>query len=313
MTGLRRGTFLAGGAALGAIALGPRGVRAETPLKVGTLPIDLGGTAYYAEELGMFKKAGLDAQVQTLNYGSAVAAAVAGGAIDIGQSNIMSLATAHERGLPFVMIAGAGLFLASKPTSMMLVLKDSPLRTARDLAGKAVAVNGLKNVTQVSVENWVDRNGGDSARVRFIEMPFSEMEAALVAKRVDAALFADPVATKVLDDGKTRAFADTFASIGKRWMIGAWFAKRDWVAANRETVQKFVAVMREAGTWANDHQAQSATILQKYTKVRVGRANRVVYDESLDPALVQPQIDVAARYKVLKAAFPASEMIASLS
>ena len=51
-----------------------------------------------------------------------------------------SLAAAVERGLPFALIAGAGLYSTAKPTSMMIVAKNSPLKTAKDLSGKTVAV-----------------------------------------------------------------------------------------------------------------------------------------------------------------------------
>ena len=127
----------------------------------------------------MFKRAGLDVQVSITNFGTQVAAAVAGGSIEIGQSNIMSLAAAYERGLPFALIAGAGSYSSAKPTSMMIVEKNSPLQTAKDLNGKTVAVNGLKSITQISVEAWADQNGGDSQQIKFVEMPFVEMEPAL--------------------------------------------------------------------------------------------------------------------------------------
>lgn len=277
-----------------------------------TLPIDQGAQCFYAQDLGMFKKAGLDTQVSITNFGTQVAAAVAGGSIDIGQSNIMSLAAAYANGLPFALIAGAGLYSSAKPTSMMIVAKTSPLQTAKDLNGKTVAVNGLKSITQISVQAWADQNGGDSNQIKFVEMPFVEMEGALVSGRIDAALLADPNATTLLAGGKTRPFTKAFDAIAKQFLIGGWFAKTDWIAANADTVRKFVAVMRESAEWANKpaNYKQSAEILEKYTKVAVGNANRIVYAERLDPALIQPSIDTAAKYGLVKAAFPASKLIA---
>jgi ABC-type nitrate/sulfonate/bicarbonate transport system substrate-binding protein len=103
--------------------------------------------------------------------------------------------------------------------------------------------------------------------------------------------------------------AKPFDAIGKDWLIGGWFAKDDWIATNAGDVRKFVAAMRSSAQWANQHQAASAQILEKYTKVRVGNAIRVVYAEDLDPRAVQPQIDAAARYHLLKSAFPAKSLI----
>lgn len=311
---MRRSHFIATLGAAPALALAPRALRAQTPLTVMTLPIDQGAQAFYAQDLGMFKRAGLDVQVSITKFGSEVASAVAGGSIAIGQSNIMSLALAHERGLPFALIAGAGLYSSAKPTSYMLVLKSSPLRTAKDLSGKTVAVNGLKSVTQISVQNWTDKNGGDSTQIKFVEMPFTEMEPALVSGRIDAALMADPDATTAVAAGHTRVFSIPFTSIGNDWLIGGWFAKTDWIAANADTARKFAAVMRDSARWANDpkNYPQSAAILEKYTKVEVGSSNRIKYAERLEASLVQPQIDVAAKYQLLKATFPASAMISDV-
>lgn len=308
---MRRSTFVSAAAA--GLAFPPRIVRAEGPLRVSTLPFDQGAQAYYAADLGMFKRAGLDAHVTSTNFGAQVAAAVAGGAIEIGQSNILSLAVAIERGLPFALIAGAGLYASAKPTSMMLVEKNSPLKTAADLNGKTVAVNGLKSVTQVSVLAWADQNGGDSSQIKFLELPFTEMEAALAAGRIDAALMADPDATTALAAGRTRPFAKAFDAIGKQFLIGGWFAKTDWIAANTSTVRTFAAVMREAAQWANkpSNFKQSAAILEKNTKVAVGTSNRVVYAERLDPVLIQPQLDAGAKYKVLRSPIAAASMVSS--
>lgn len=50
--------------------------------------------------------------------------------------------------------------------------------------------------------------------MKFLELPFTQMEAALTTGRVDAALMAEPDVTAVLWHGKTRPFAKTFDAIG---------------------------------------------------------------------------------------------------
>lgn len=308
-----RSAFLTSAGAAVTLTLAPAVARADTPVRAMTLPFDQGGQLYFAQDLGLFRRAAMDVALSTANYGTQIVAAVAGGAIEIGQSNIMSLCAAYERGLPFSLIAAGGVYSSVKPTSMMIVEKNSPLRSAKDLNGKIVAVSGLKSITQVSVLAWADQNGGDSSAIKFVEMPFSEMEAALAAGRIDAALMAEPDATTALAGGRSRFFSKAFDAIGKLFLIGGWFAKNDWIAANPDTVKKFAAVMRETALWANrssNHQ-QSAAILEKYTKVAVGSANRIAFGDRIDPALIQPNIDIAAKYGVLKASFPAAKLIAS--
>jgi NitT/TauT family transport system substrate-binding protein len=309
---MRRLTVMRGlGAAAGATLI-PHiaGAQSTAPLRVATIPVDIGAQAYYAQDRGLFQAAGLTTTVTTIPIGAQVAAAVAGGAIDIGQANVMSLAVAYERGLPFAFIAPAGLYRSDKPTSMMLVRKDSPLAVGgASLEGKVAAINGLRTVTQVAMQAWVDQNGGDSTRVHFIEMPFAQMEAALAAGRVDVALMAEPDATAALSLGHTRIFGKAFDAIGKTWLIGGWFARTEWIAANPSAVRAFAGVMRETARWANAHQAQSAQILEANTKIAVGRANRVTYAENLDPRLIQPQLDIAVKYGLIAHDLAAATLI----
>ena len=55
-----------------------------------------------ASDGGFFKAAGIDVTFVGGNNGQAIAAGVAGGAIDIGMSNTVSLVQARANGLPFI-------------------------------------------------------------------------------------------------------------------------------------------------------------------------------------------------------------------
>jgi len=125
----------------------PNQVRSqETRLKIATIPIDVGAEVFYARDAGFFKKAGIDAQIQSITNGGAIAAAVASGEIDVGFSNLVSIATAYKRGLPITIIGPAGLYSTKTPSSVCVVAQNSPIKTAKDLNGKIFATNGLRNI-----------------------------------------------------------------------------------------------------------------------------------------------------------------------
>jgi hypothetical protein len=74
--------------------------------------------------------------------------------------------------------------------------------------------------------------------------------------------------------------------------------------------------MRESAIWAATHHRESAVILSKYTHVTPEQINgftRTTYGDHLTPELIQPNIDVAVKYGVLKASFPVSEMISNVA
>jgi NitT/TauT family transport system substrate-binding protein len=308
---MRRHEFLAAGAAASLVAAGvlPAPAQTLTPLHVQTIPFDAGSQVFYAKDMGFFAKAGLDVTIDPVGNGPAIAAGVASGAVDIGFSNALSIETAYKKGLPFVFIANSAIYSTAAPTSVIMVLKDSPIKTAKDLNGKTFGVNGLKNIAQYAPSMWIDKNGGDSSTMKFVEIPPAETPAALTQKRVDATFIAEPQITEAKAD--SRVLGKAYDVLGEGWMIAGYFTTRQWADSHLELLHKFQAAMRATAAWANANPDKSADILAKYTKLDpalVRASNRAKFGETLTPAVIQPTIDLAAHYKQLEA-FPAAELI----
>jgi len=302
-------TLLASTAAV-PLASHPALAQSLIPITVATTPIDIGAQPFYAVDEGFFKANGLAADIQIISNGAAIASAVLGGAVDIAQSNIVSLALAHERGLDVVAIAPAGLYSSKEPTSALLVRASSPYHTAKDLNGKVIACNGLQNISQIGPEAWLDKNGGDASSYKFIDMPFPDMLAALATDRVSAALVAEPVLSDALKQGN-RVLGNAYDGIAPTFLIGAWFTTGAWAKAHPDVVRRFQKAMYASAVWANKNHAASAESLTRATKIAVVPGmRRATYGEKLDPALIQPLIDATAKYGPLKTAFPATELIA---
>ncbi len=270
----------------------------EQPLRLATAPLDVSGEPYYAMEMGFFKRAGLtNVTLQTMATGAAMTAAVAGGAIDIAISNIVSVAQAHQRNVPFTLVAPAGLYSASAPTSVMMVAKDSPLRTASDLAGKTLGASGLRGIAQFAPMAWIDQHGGSSASVKFVEMSVQELLLAITAGRVDGGLIIEPFIAEAL---KTmRVFADVFDAVAHSFLISAHFANLEWAKAHVDVVRRYQSAIAETATWANANRPRTAQILIKVAKLKedvVRSMTRIEYADKMTPALIQPVIDLAAKY-----------------
>lgn len=299
-------------AALLTCAAGSSGsAQALIPLRVATTPIDLGAQPFYGVDLGFFKKAGLDVTVTPIANGAAISSAVLGGSYDIAQSNIVTLATAHEKGLPFVVVAPAGLYSSKAPTSVCGVAKNSPITNAKELDGKTVAVSGILNITQIGIDAWLDKNGADVSTIKHVELPFAAMAPALTAGRVDAAVLVDPDLQEAVSGGQARVLANCYDAIGPEFLVGAFFSTSDYAKSHPDVIRRFVSAMTEAAHWANSHQRESAQILEKWTKIHVDpQMARVVYAEHLSARQVQPLIDASAKYKAIKASFPATDLFA---
>ena len=131
-----------------------------------------------------------------------------------------------------------------------------------------------------------------------------------IAQAHDRGLMVEPALDKaVAGDGKV--FAPIYDTIAKDFTDGGFFALADYVKTHLDAVRRFNAAMIEAAKWGNANRAASAKILEKYSGVPAGdMVHRVRYYERLDPATIQPLIDIAAKYGTLKASFPAANIIA---
>ncbi len=291
---------------------------AETPIAVNlaTIATDIGGEAYYAKDMGFFTKAGLDVTITPFQNGAQMAAAVVSGAEDIGFSNGIALSTARERGLAFTIVAPANMHVDSAPTTgIIAVLKTSSIGGAKDLAGKTIAVGGLNQIADTATKAWIDKNGGDSSKSRYLEMPLAAMSAALQAGRIDVAVLdTNNDVTHGKADDPLRRIGSSFDAISPRFIASMWFTSADWAAKHPAAARAFVQAMHETATWANSHHRESAQILAKYTGEpleRLSNVQRVTYGERVTDELVQPEIDAAAKYGLIKSRFPAADIIYS--
>jgi NitT/TauT family transport system substrate-binding protein len=286
-------------------------VKAPLTLHVGAIPSEVAGELFYGIDTGIFKKDGLDVEIQFFNNGSAIAAAVASGALDLGLSDMMSVISAHSRGVPFVYAAPGLLSTIKAPTFGLLVPGGSTIRDGKDFDGKSMAVSGLRNIAQIAASAWIDANGGDSKTVRFVEVPFPALVPALAQGTIDSSVANEPWMTLATDKGNRLIFMEKGA-LAPAFLLSGWVTTRDWTTKNPDALKRFAGAIREIAVWANKNPQASTPILAKYTKLDIGvvtRMHRGEFAERFAPGYVQPVIDAAARYGAIAAPFPAAAII----
>jgi NitT/TauT family transport system substrate-binding protein len=266
---------------------------------------------FYAMRNGTFQRAGIDIQFISTASGSAAITAVLAGEYEMANPSLMSVMAGHLRGVPLVVVAPQAVYTRRNPFGLLQVAPDSALRTAADLNGKIVGVLGLNNFTDLVVRVWADQNGGDSKTLKFVEIPFALTETAIVQHRVDAGLMLEPLLSASLTAGKTRTLGDVMGSIAPTYMFGAFIARSDWASQHADLVRRFVHVMENSATYTNAHPAQTAAMMAEVTKIPLAvmqKMKRVVSATKLDPILLQPLIEAAAKYNLLSRSFPADEI-----
>ncbi len=267
---------------------------------------------WYAQSTGMFTKAGLNIVVDKASSGAIVSQAIVGGADDIGRTSLNSLIAAHVHNVPFVLLAPAGVHEKKlSVNSGVLVATGSPFKSVLDLQGKIVSSTELGSLGALGVRAMIDAQGGDSSTVHFVELPTPAIAAAIQAGRIDAGVSNEPLMTRDLLGGKVRVLVDMLEGYPGVTLEGGYFAMRDWANTNRDAVQKFLRVLREATIYANAHVPELLPLLVSNTGLELEVAQKMQHARmgvDLSPSQVQPVIDVVAKYKGIPKAFDAREM-----
>jgi NitT/TauT family transport system substrate-binding protein len=268
---------------------------------------------FYAADMGFYDKAGLHVNATVLSNSGAISSAIAAGAVQVGSFAISVGALARQRGLPLVLVAPAGLYLSTTPTSGLIVRSDSPYTKASDLNGKTIATRDLANMSYYGAKQWMDRNGGDSKSVKWIEIPDTSVVPAMQAGRFDAASISEPALGDAIRNGGMRSLASVFDAIGKRFLISGYFTNEDFAKTHPDVIRSFAAVINSTADWANKNLPASAKILEKYEHVPVPPGSpRVTFADRLQAADVQPVLDVMYNYGSLKTPMHAKDMFSTL-
>jgi NitT/TauT family transport system substrate-binding protein len=291
-----------------------RGVSwAQVKGKLGYMKIVDNAAMFVAMEKGFFKAEGLALETVPMAGGAVILQGIASGDLQFGWTNVISLYQAHVEGFDFKFIAGGATNVkGSNDTHAILVPKASAIIRAADLEGKTVAVNTLNNIVHLMAMAWVDKNGASSSKVKFVEIPFPQMEAALVGGRVDAISVHEPFVTASLAKGITRVLANPWSDVAPKFLIASWFASAKWTAKNKQALEGFVrAIDRGIDSISGDREGARSAIV-KWSGLSPELAAKVglpVFEKGVSAKDLQLTIDLTHKYKLIPRSFKAQEVI----
>lgn len=194
----------------------------------------------YGVDQGFFEKEGLDIVVDTGAGGAAAIPGIIGGTTDLADSNVVSVILAKSKGLPLKIVAPGtfGADIQDHAWSAVLVSKDSPIKSAADLAGKTIAVNTLQNIGDVTIKSALEQQGINIEGIKFVEVGFPNMLAALSNGNVDAVWEIEPFMTSGLSAGD-RAVLYPYVQAHPGLMIGSFVATESYIAEHPDVVKAF--------------------------------------------------------------------------
>jgi NitT/TauT family transport system substrate-binding protein len=212
-----------------------------------------------AEQLGEYKKAGVEIELVNFKGGSQALTAVIGGSADVVSGyydHCVNLAAKNQNLQAFVVYDRyPGLVLGVSPRH------TAEIDSVKDLAGKKVGVSAPGSSTDFFLKFLLAKNGvaPDSVAVIGIGLDATAV-AAMEQGTVDAAVMLDPTPTllrakfsalKILSD--TRTQADTLSVFGGEYPGGALYTRGDWIAKHEKETQALTNAILATLKWIHSH------------------------------------------------------------
>ena len=301
---------IAGALALPSVAQVARAADLPT-LKVAIQPIEPSCQPYYAQANGYLDKAGIGVDVSTVTTSPVILQALLSGTYDIGSATVTTLALAHIKGLPIVIVGPQAVVERGVVQGGIVVSANSTIKGAKDLESKTFAVSGLGTIAEFVPRAWVDKNGGDSASLKFSEVPFPAIGDAIAAGRADAGWLNEPFFTIATRKGQVKLLTAADDVMPPVYLATAWFATAAWAKAHADLVARFVRTMNQAAVWANANPDKVVPILVDKLKAdpaMLAIGHRATFTDKLVNGQIQPLIDIVAKYQKVPT-FPASDLI----
>jgi len=223
---------------------------------------------YLGKQQGFFSERDIDLTLTTAQGGAAIVPAVLSGEYQFGFSNSISLllATSQNAGLKVVCNGNNSTGVDGQDFAGLFVKADSPIQSPKDLAGRTVAANTLKNIVDTSVRASVKKDGGDPAAVKFVELPFPQQVAALDAGQVDAIFVVEPFQQAAVDAG-ARKIASSYVDTAPDLTVAMYFTSTKLLGENPDLVARFTEAMKESLAYADAHSDEVRDVIGTYTQI----------------------------------------------
>jgi NitT/TauT family transport system substrate-binding protein len=275
---------------------GGGGGQAETTtLQVGVIPIADVAPLYLGMKKGFFEEQGLRIKPQLAEGGAAITPAVVSGDFQIGFSNTISLLIAASQDLPVEIISQGVLAGKTEEDAWadLLVLKDGPIKEPKDLEGKTIAVNTLKNICEVTIKASLEKEGVAVDTLKFSEVPFPDMNAALEAERVDGACVVEPFVSQG-KAGAARGIDPFYVRTAPDLTVATYFTSKQYAQENGDVVDRFVDAMNRSLTYAQSNPDEARDVLLDYTEIPPEAAEQIKLPV-WRPDLNEPTIELLSK------------------
>ena len=154
-------------------------------------------------------------------------------------------------------------YLGHRDGSTVMVRKDLPAQSLKDLAGRVFAIPSKYSNQYLVLRKLMKDEGVDPGSIRFVELPPPDMPGALASKAIDAYFVGEPHAARAELDGSGRVLYHA-KDIWPHFISCVLVVTESLIAQRPAVVRDLVRGIAESGEWAETHRVDAARLVSPY-------------------------------------------------
>lgn len=262
------------GFAVALLILVAASARAQDKVRIGLSAISAtSGSIWVAEEKGLFKKHGLDAEVIIIGGGaSRVVSSLIAGEIQFSVGGGDAVIRAGLRGADGVLVA------SPMKTGLQRMMVRPEIKTPADLKGKSIAVTRFGSASHWVLQLFLRKWGMRTDDIKMLQLGSSPaMFASLEKGGVDGAVFTIPTFFLAEERGY-RILADP-VEMEIYYLQNSVDTTRSYLKRNRDQALRVVKVLCEGLAYFQKNKKESIEVLQKKLRIQSAQERDVKYLE----------------------------------
>jgi ABC-type nitrate/sulfonate/bicarbonate transport system substrate-binding protein len=222
--------------------------------------------AYVAQQEGFFAKEGLKANFISMPNGLQTELGTTAGGIDFGFSSATDSIEAAAQRSPIHAIWSYGTKLDTE------CIGAPGIHNAKQLVGKPVGSTGSDGFSITLLQACLEPAGVSLGQVKQLDMTRAEFVPAMVAKKIDAAVFHADDAYVITHQLKGASVLEAEYKSRPQWWYGGVAARDEFVKSHKTEVVHFLKAMMLADRWMNNPAHNKALVALGVAKTGEDRA-----------------------------------------
>jgi len=219
------------------------------------------------------------------------------GAIDLAAGGAIGVIFAAAEGVTAKIIASICRESSRGFSTSYYAKSDSTIRSVADLKGKIVGINGFSTSGHLWLKAALEKNGLSDTDVTITPVPFSAMQEALAAEKIDLGMFPQPFAALLEKDAKVRKIFDAKYGLPFDEELDVIIGKDEFLKKNAVAIRAMLEDLKAAMHFYLEKPREARQLLIDTKMVRVSSdvylgMNDYYRDSTLRPdadALVEMQ------------------------